>query len=71
MAKRICYEVSGDCPSHQWEPEEFIDCETIEEFERDLISGAEDSASWGCRVVGDTIQGLWEEVQEKKQEPNE
>jgi hypothetical protein len=55
----------------EWSPYEWTDTTDIKDFEKQLIDLAEEQASWGVRLVGKTIQELWEEVQQAKLEEEE
>lgn len=66
MTKELSFEVSGDVNGMEWDASEWTDVESQEEFEKQLIDLAEEQASWGVRLVGQTIQELWEEVLQAK-----
>ena len=68
MTREITFEVSGDVNDMEWDASEWTDVENQEEFEKQLISIAEEQATWGVRLVGTSIEDLWEEVLAKREE---
>ena len=42
-------------------------CETEKELEEQLISLAEEQATWGVRITGNSLEYLWELVKHSKQ----
>lgn len=68
MAKgrKIQCEVYGNCPAFHFDPHDFIDVEDIIEFEDDLNMMLEDDVTYGVKLVGESIESLWEEVQKVK-----
>ena len=67
MAREITFEVSGDVNDMEWDSSEWTDVDSQEEFEKQLIDLAEEQASWGVRLVGTSIEELWEEVLRAKE----
>ncbi len=65
-SQKISFEVYGDVNDMDFDPNEFTEIETMKEFEKLILDGAEDSATWGVRIIGDTIEKLWEKVQQAK-----
>ena len=68
MTREITFEVSGDVNDMEWDASEWTDVENQEEFEKQLISIAEEQATWGVSLVGTSIEDLWEEVLAKREE---
>ena len=71
MTEELSFEVYGDTNDMEWSPYEWTDTTDIKDFEKQLIDLAEEQASWGVRLVGKTIQELWEEVQQANLEEEE
>lgn len=68
MTREISFEVSGDANDMEWDASEWTDVESQEEFEKQLISIAEEQATWCVNLVGTSIEELWEEVLAKREE---
>ena len=68
MTREITFEVSVDVNDMEWDASEWTDVESQEEFEKQLISIAEEQATWGVSLVGTSIEDLWEEVLAKREE---
>jgi hypothetical protein len=67
MTEELSFEVYGDTNDMEWSPYEWTDTTDIKDFEKQLIDLAEEQASWGVRLVGKTVQELWEEVLRAKE----
>ncbi len=64
---KVTFEVSGETNDIEWDASEWIDLNSPEELEKQLINIAEEQASWGVRLVGTSITELWDEVQRIKE----
>jgi len=69
--RKLKFEVSGECDDIDWDPAEWTDSESKVEFEGQLNDIAEDRSTWGPRLVGDTIDKLWAEVQAAQRDSDE
>ncbi len=49
-------------------PEDYVNCDSIEQLESDLINGAGDMLEWGVSIHKDDLAKLWTAVQAAKAE---
>lgn len=63
--KRLDFEITGDTPSFEFNPDDYVDCESAKGLERQLCESAEEQATWGARLIGVDIERLWEQVKRR------